>query len=52
MDMAVKYRLPCCLANVNPDIESIYGIVLLPDGILRPSKEIVAGLHLGGPKIK
>ena len=52
MDVAVEYRLPRRLPDVHPNVESLDGIIFLPDGVFRPSEEIVACLHLGGPEIE
>ena len=52
MDMAVKNRLPCRLADINPDVESGNGSIFLPDRVLRPQEEIVASFHFRGPKVE
>jgi len=52
MDMAVKYRLPCCLADINPNVESGNGSIFLSDRVLRPKEEIVASFHFRGPKVE
>jgi hypothetical protein len=52
MDMAVKNRLPCRLADINPNVESNDGSIFLSDRVLRPKEEIVASFHFRGPKVK
>ena len=52
MDMTVKNRLPCRLADINPDVESCNGSIFLPDRVLRPKEEIIAGVHFRGPKVE
>jgi hypothetical protein len=52
MDMAVKNRLSCRLADINSNVESNNGSIFLPDRVLRPKEEIVASFHFRVPKVE